>query len=94
MFLITLRYNQPMPQVTALQEDHINWLKTYFAEGIFIAAGRKIPRTGGVILARSMARDELERILAEDPFTAVADYDITEFMSTLTDERVAALMTL
>lgn len=86
MFLIILRYNQLRPQVTALQEDHINWLKTYFAEGIFIAAGRKIPRTAGVILARSMARDKLERILAEDPFAAVTDYDITEFMPTLTDE--------
>lgn len=64
MLLITLRYNQHMPQVTALKEDHINWLKTYFSEGIFIAAGRKIPRTGGVILAPRMAQDELEGIVA------------------------------
>ncbi|MBT9430978.1 hypothetical protein JZM24_00140 [Candidatus Sodalis endolongispinus] len=94
MFLITLRYNQPMAQVTALQEGHMNWLKTYFAEGIFVAAGRKIPRTGGVIFASRVARDELERILAEDPFSAVADYDIIEFLPTLNDDRLSALLTL
>lgn len=63
-----------MTQVASLQEGHVNWLKTYFAAGIFVAAGRKIPRTGGVILTSSVQRDELERILAEDPFTAVADF--------------------
>ncbi|WP_244267272.1 hypothetical protein [Sodalis-like endosymbiont of Proechinophthirus fluctus] len=51
-----------------LQEYHTNWLKNYFSEGISIAASRKIPRTVGIIPARNMKRDELERILAKDSF--------------------------
>ncbi len=59
-------------------QPHIDWLDRYFAEGVFISAGQKQPRTGCVILVKSMPLEQLEQILQQDPFQQVADYHITE----------------
>ncbi|MEG5897315.1 hypothetical protein UXO98_23760, partial [Enterobacter chengduensis] len=44
------------------------WLKKGYSEGIFLASGRRIPRNGGVILAKSENLASLEERLREDPF--------------------------
>ncbi|EEP99759.1 Phosphohistidine active-site-containing protein [Yersinia ruckeri] len=56
-----------------------------------MASGRKNPRTGGVIFAIALPRDELDAILAEDPFNAVAHYDVIEFTPTMTSDSLTAL---
>ncbi|MCU4483207.1 YciI family protein [Acinetobacter ursingii] len=78
MFIVSLNYIKPLNEVDALIQPHIDWLNRYFAEGLFISAGRKQPRTGGVILVKTMSREQLEHILQQDPFQQVADYQITE----------------
>ncbi|TKI06347.1 YciI family protein [Martelella alba] len=94
MFIVELTYEEPIEKVEALLEGHIAWLKAHYATGDFIASGRKVPRNGGVILAKSMARPALDAILTEDPFTAVANYKVTEFAPTMTSPALAALKTL
>ena len=46
--------------------------------------GRKNPRTGGVIIAYNMTREEAEALTANDPFNVhgVAEYTITEMLPT------------
>lgn len=61
MFVITLTYHQPIDVVEPLTESHKEWLKKYYAQGAFIASGRKVPRTGGlfwqkVLLAKNWIR--------------------------------------
>ena len=94
MFVVSLTYHQPIDVVEALTESHKDWLKKYYAQGVFIASGRKVPRTGGIILAKSIDREALDKILAEDPFNAVADYSVTEFVPSMAIESVEALKTL
>ena len=53
MFIVTLTYLKPVEEIDALMHDHVAWLKKGYADGLFIASGRQVPRTGGVILARS-----------------------------------------
>lgn len=84
MFIVSLNYTQPLTEVDALMQQHIAWLNLNFDQGYFISAGLKRPRTGGMILAKSMPRDQLEQILQQDPFQQVADYDITEVKFALT----------
>ena len=51
---------------------------------LLLLAGAKVPRTGGVLIARGgQTKDELAATLAEDPFLALglADYAITEFVA-------------
>ncbi|QDY42841.1 YciI family protein [Candidatus Pantoea soli] len=78
MYVVYLNYFRPIDEVEALLQPHIDWLDRYFACGDFIAAGRKDPRTGGMLLVKEMDRARLDGILAEDPFVAVAHYEVTK----------------
>jgi uncharacterized protein YciI len=61
--------------------------------GSFLASGRKVPRTGGVILARGASREEIETIINLDPFYRhhVAEYEIIEFSPTMSVNELAFL---
>ncbi|MEU6329075.1 YciI family protein [Streptomyces sp. NPDC047049] len=86
MFVLELTYTAPLERVDALLQDHREWLEKEYAAGHFLAAGRKIPREGGVILAAGTDRATVERIVTEDPFAlaGVCEYRITEFAATTT----------
>ena len=96
MFIVSVTYLQPLEVVESHLEAHIAFLDTYFAKGVFIASGRKVPRTGGYILARNVSRAELEAILEQDPFKSnrVASYEVTEFSPNKTAPEFAQLLNL
>ncbi len=93
MFIISLTYIKPLEEVETLLEEHVAYLKEQYSLGNFLASGRKVPRTGGIILARGASREEIEAIIALDPFhrCSVADYEITEFSPTMTSDTLACL---
>lgn len=91
MYVVYLTYFRPVEEVEALLEPHIQWLDRYFDADVFIAAGRKDPRTGGMVLVKDIDRALLDTILAEDPFVAVANYDVTKINVTRAAEAFAAL---
>ena len=68
MYVILSTYHKPLPEMDALRPRHLAFLDTYYAKGIFIASGRQDPPVGGCILANGVSRDELDAILAQDPF--------------------------
>lgn len=81
MFVITLSYIVPLEQVEPWLAEHIQFLDAQYEAGIFIASGRRVPRTGGVILARNCDRDTIEKIMELDPFKReqLAEFTIIEF---------------
>lgn len=85
MFILSLTYTAELSEVDRHIEPHMNWVKDGYDSGVFLASGRKNPRTGGVIFARG-TRAEIDARVAADPFTThgVADYEITEFAVTRT----------
>jgi len=93
MFIISLTYIKPLEEADVLLEEHVAYLKEQYALGNFLASGRKVPRTGGVILARGASREEIETIIALDPFhsNGVAKYEITEFSPTMCVDELAFL---
>ncbi|MFF4101713.1 YciI family protein [Streptomyces sp. NPDC001903] len=93
MFVMELSYIAPIEAVEDELDAHIAWLDGYYASGVFLASGRKVPRDGGIILAAGVSRGEIERIAAEDPFTlaGVCEYRITEFIATKTSGDLAAV---
>ncbi|MCB5906014.1 YciI family protein [Streptomyces pinistramenti] len=93
MFVLELTYTAPIERVEAALADHVEWLQEQYDAGHFIAAGRKVPRDGGVILAAGMDRPAVERLVAEDPFTlaGVCDYRIVEFVATTTAPELERL---
>lgn len=93
MFIVTLTYIRPIEEIDALLPAHLDWLKRGYAAGVLVASGRKVPRDGGVILARAADRGALDALIAEDPFArgGVARYDVTEFTPTMTAPGLEAL---
>ncbi|QES47329.1 hypothetical protein DEJ50_05295 [Streptomyces venezuelae] len=93
MFVMELTYTAPVEAVDDEMDAHIAWLNGYYAAGIFLASGRKVPRDGGIILAGGVSRAEIEKIAAEDPFVeaGVCAYRITEFIATKTSADLATV---
>lgn len=84
MFLVSVIYKKDFEQIEPFVPAHGAFLDKYYQAGKLIFSGRKVPRTGGFILAHQLTRTELEQILTEDPFytNGLADYEITEFTPT------------
>lgn len=94
MFVISLDYIVDLERIEPLIDEHLAFLDRYYSQGVFVASGRKEPRTGGVILANKVSRTELEALIMEDPFyrEKVADYQITEFLPSKVGEGFEALV--
>ncbi|MDO3641573.1 YciI family protein [Mucilaginibacter sp. L3T2-6] len=83
MFIINLTYIVPLEELDQHMADHVKYLHKYYDKNIFIASGRKVPRTGGIILALADSKETIEQIIKEDPFytNRLAQFDITEFLT-------------
>lgn len=78
--VVLLTYVRPLDEVDAQMAAHVAWLDAGLAQGAFLVAGRRDPRTGGVIVMRG-DRDAVERVVATDPFVTggVATAEIVPF---------------
>lgn len=92
MFILSLTYVKPNEEADRHMEPHMAWVKEGYARGWFLASGRKVPRTGGVILAVG-DRALIETYVTADPFIihGVAEYDVTEVTLTTVTEGLEAL---
>lgn len=81
MFIIDIHYTAPLEEVDKHIEGHTAYLKKYIDNGTFLVTGRKMPRTGGILIANAGSKEEVEQIITEDTFYQhkVADMTITEF---------------
>lgn len=94
MYIISLTYKVPLEEVDQHLENHIEYLNRQYDLGNFQASGRKVPRTGGIILSKISDKNKLLEIIEDDPFKKnnVADYDLIEFMPTKTSEELKVIM--
>ncbi|WP_434403611.1 YciI family protein [Sphingobium sp. DN12] len=81
MFIISLTYTAPIDVLDGHLSDHRAWLDQGIADGWLLLAGRREPRTGGILLARG-ERDEIAAKAATDPFVVngAASFDLIEFL--------------
>ena len=82
MFIIDIQYIVPLEELDPYIEGHTAYLKKYIANNTFVVTGRKEPRTGGILIANAGSKEEVEKIITEDPFYQykVAEMTITEFL--------------
>jgi len=83
MFIINLNYIVPLEELDKHMGAHAKFLREYYKKDVFMASGRKVPRTGGIILALASSKEEVEKIIREDPFHKhkLAEFTITEFLT-------------
>jgi uncharacterized protein YciI len=67
MFLICFKPIVAPEQLKAIYPAHLAWAARGFEAGVFLAGGRRIPPTGGMIFARH-DQEAVERLIAEEPF--------------------------
>lgn len=94
MFIINLQYIVPLEQLDAHMTEHVKYLQKYYKQNVFVASGRKVPRTGGIILALAKSREALDEIIREDPFYIhkLADFSVTEFLTSQSHPDIKKLL--
>ena len=94
MFIIHITYQVDLEKIEAHLEAHISYLNSYYEAGVFLTSGRKVPRNGGIILAKAKSLQELEDIVAKDPFNLhnLATYEIVEFVPTKAAKNLELLI--
>ena len=83
MFIIDLNYIVPVEELDKHMDAHVQYLQKYFDKKVFVTAGRKVPRTGGIILALADTKEDVQKIITEDPFYThkLAEISITQFLT-------------
>lgn len=96
MFIVNLTYKASFDIVEPHLEAHMAFVNKQYESGIFLASGKKIPRTGGVILSGVENRETLNNIMMQDPFIlhGVADFEITEFVISRVSEHLQSSFSL
>ena len=94
MFIFSLTYVKPLSEVERLLPAHIQFLDEHYKKHLFMCSGRKIPRTGGIILCNSADMVEAKAIMGKDPFykEGIAQYDIIEFVPSKSSEAFQVAM--
>ncbi len=94
MFIIELIYKVDLAKIDAHMAAHVKFLKKHYAAGMFVVSGRKIPREGGIIVATGESREQIEAIVADDPFVArgLAEARVIEFRASQRAEDLPARM--
>jgi len=94
MFIININYIVSLEIVDANLTLHQEYLKKHYGQHVFLASGRKVPRTGGIILAIADSREIIEQIVLEDPFNkmGIAEYVITEFVPSMHQPELKNLL--
>lgn len=91
--VVGLTYRADLDAIDAAMKEHVAWLTRGYAEGLFVASGRKVPRDGGVILIRGH-KHAVEALVATDPFVAggLATAEVTEFTASMAAPELAELL--
>ncbi len=82
MFIFSLTYVKSIPEVERFLPEHIKFLDEHYEKRLFLCSGRKVPRTGGIILCDCRNMENAKTIMEKDPFykEGIAEYEIIEFI--------------
>jgi len=96
MFIIDLHYIVPLEEIDRHMKEHMTFVNACYQNNIFIASGRKVPRTGGIIVAMAASKEQMQAIMNEDPFCKLklAEVTITEFQTSQHHPDLKKLLSL
>lgn len=94
MFIVLLEFSDNKGQAGQFMDDHKEWLKRGFDDGVFLLAGSLQPNLGGGIVAHNTSLPDLQGRVNDDPFVAenVVSAKILEITPSRTDERLKFLL--
>ncbi|RNI33137.1 hypothetical protein EFA69_01580 [Rufibacter immobilis] len=94
MFLIELTYKGAFSEVEPFMAEHLAFVEKHFAKGNFLASGRKVPRTGGLIFCQAVSKTAVEELMQEDPFVYqdLVELTVTEFVASRAVDTLKGLL--
>ena len=94
MFLLLLKYKVPLEHVERVTPAHREFLDQGYRAEKLLVSGPRVPRTGGVIVARVKTREEVDVLIQEDPFfkEGIAEYEVVEFQAVKFHSSIANLV--
>lgn len=80
VYVILVNYLVDLSAIDEALDAHIRWLDEQYDAGLFLASGRRKPRTGGIIFAVG-DRAAIDAAVARDPFAerSLAHHEVIEF---------------
>jgi uncharacterized protein YciI len=80
-FIVDIQYLIPAEQLGATTTEHRAFLQTGYQQGLLLFSGPKVPKTGGIIVARAESAADLVEFFRKDPYQkkGVAAYQFVEF---------------
>jgi uncharacterized protein YciI len=94
MFVVFLKFADNKAKAGQFMEDHKQWIKRGFDDGVFLLVGSLKPNSGGGIVAHGTSLSDLQSRVNDDPFVAenVVSAEIVEIAPSRTDERLQFLL--
>lgn len=92
-FIVSLTYVAPIERIDELMDEHVAWLREQHAAGHLLGWGRKVPREGGILLARGENKVAIAALASQDPFVAngAATIEVIEWAHGFLDDSVSGL---
>lgn len=80
-YMVEITYSIPADELGEIIAQHRAFLQTGYESGMLLFSGPKIPRSGGIVLARAASLDEVHEFFSNDPYqkNGVATYRFVEF---------------
>ena len=84
-FIVDLDYRIPAEQIGDVLTEHRAFLKKGYDQGRLLCSGPKVPKTGGVIIAKAPSLAALQEFFQDDPYVVkgIAEYRYIEFDTVL-----------
>jgi uncharacterized protein YciI len=94
MFIVLLKFSSNKGKASQFMEDHKEWIKRGFDDGVFLLVGSLQPNLGGGIVAHNTSLSDLQSRVNDDPFVVenVVSAEILEIAPSTTDERLRFLV--
>lgn len=80
MIIVHLTYIAPLSEVDKYLQAHREFLDYHYKQGLLLASGPTIPRTGGIVIALTQDKALIETIFKSDPY-CLADIAKYEFIA-------------
>ena len=82
MYLVDMSFTNMEKITSELTDKHKSHLEQEYKSNKLMFGGRKVPRTGGILISQHASKRELKQVLNSDPFvqSGAVTYSITEFI--------------
>jgi uncharacterized protein YciI len=82
MYLVDMSFTDMTKITPELTNKHKLYLEKEYKTNNLMFGGRKVPRTGGILISQHANKHELKQVLNSDPFvkSGAVSYSITEFI--------------